>query len=157
MFSVMTPYTPACVAKFWKKKTCHSVIIIYVDTIVTIVNLISIFLIYGTVCRISGCIDKEPSMLQSERWILRQGVLRARVICMNVIGRSDGKTDFNCWGQRLVRSTRKSGDGQQWTLPCDYQNKHYCPVTIGEQVIYWKISPSLTHTTTGPGVFVVPK
>jgi hypothetical protein len=52
-------------------------------------------------------------MLQSERWILRQGVLRARVIFMNIIGRNDGETDFNYWGQRLVRSTRKSDDGQQ--------------------------------------------
>ena len=52
-------------------------------------------------------------MLQSVRWILRLGVLRARVICINIIGRSDGKTDFNYWDQRLVRSTLKSGDGQQ--------------------------------------------
>ena len=83
------------------------------DAIVTTVNLTSTFLTYRTVCRISGCIDKETRMLQSERWILRQGVLRARMICVNIIRRNDGKTDFNYWGQRLVRSPRKSGDGEQ--------------------------------------------
>jgi hypothetical protein len=140
------------------RNTCHSVIITYVDAIVTTVNLTSIFLTCRTVCRISGCIDRETRMLQSERRILRQGVLRARVICMNIIGRSDRKTDFNYWGQRLVSSSRKSGDGEQWILPYDYQqNKHCCTMTIGEHVIYWKISPSLTHTITGRDVFVVPK
>jgi hypothetical protein len=140
------------------RNTCRSVIVTYVDALVTTVNLISIFLTYETVCRISMCIDKETRMLQSERWILRQGVMRARVICMNIIGRNDGKTDFNCWGQRPVRSTAKSSNGQQWILPYDYQeNKHCCTVTIGEHVTCWKISLSLTHTTTRPGVFVVPK
>jgi len=156
MFSLMTPCTLACVAKFWKKymSLCHHHLHgRYCDQSQSDIHLLD----YGTVCRISGCIDKGTSMSQSERWILRQGVLRARVICMNVIGRSDEKTDFNYWGQRLVRSTRKSGDGQQWILPCDYQNKHYRTVTIGEHVIYWKISPSLTHKTTGPDFFVVPK
>jgi hypothetical protein len=82
------------------RNTCHSVIITYVDVIVTTVNLTSIFLTYGTVCKISGCINKETRMIQSERWILRQGVLRARVICVNIIGRSDGKTDFKLLGSR---------------------------------------------------------
>jgi len=91
------------------RNTCHSVIITYLDAIVTTVNVTSIFVTYETVCRISGCIGKETRMLQSERWTLKQSVLLARAIFMNIIRRRDGKADFNCWGQGLVRSKCKSG------------------------------------------------